>query len=116
MMLTTIKELQDLLYQPWSIGQESDADIETQDGRSIGDFYDKDVFTGEVLSQTTGDHICWCEPSVPGKAMADMIIAARNLYEQFHGVDNSDDYIVPGPEADAFLRAFEEFVNQNAGW
>lgn len=115
-MLSTIKELQDLTYQNWILGTEPELDAEQDGDRVIGDFTDKDEFTGEIVSQTTGDHICWCEPSIPGKAMAEMIIAARNLYEQIRGLDNSDDYIIPGPEADTFLRCFEEFVNANSGW
>ena len=108
MTLSTIKELQDLLCQDWFLSREPDTD---EDGIA-----GQDVFTGEIVSHTTGDHIAWCDTTYSGQAMAEMIVAARALYAQFRGVDNSDDYIVPGPEADAFLRAFEEFVNKSAGW
>ena len=110
-MLSTIKEVQDLLYQQWAIGQEPDGDIETQDGRSVGYVYYRGVFTGEIISHKTGDHICWCEPSAQGKAMADMIIAARGLYVQIMCEDN-----ITGPDTNTFLHCFENFVAQNAGW
>ena len=115
-MLSTIKELQDILYQRWTLGKHPEADEDSTGSTAQGDFSDKDEFTGEVISAETGDHICWCEPSSPGQAMAEMVIAAGALYQQFRGESGTDDYIVPEPEADAFLRAFEEFVNKNAGW
>ena len=115
-MLSTIKELQDILFQRWALACKPEADQDSEGPTSQGGFCDKDEFTGEVITTSTGDHVCWVESSLPGKAIAEMIIAAQNLYLTLRSEPMTDDYISPGPETDAFLRAFEEFVNKNAGW
>jgi phage anti-repressor protein len=114
-MLNTIKELQDIIRQQWVTGQQPTADEDSIGSTARGDFMDKDEFTGEIISMDTGDHVCWCEPSLPGKAMADMIIAAKELYKSMR-IDRGDDYVIQGHIGDMFCKAFEKFVGRNAGW
>ena len=109
-MLSTLKELQDLLYQDWFLMKEPDVDEEG--------YYppEADVFTGEIVSHTTGDHICFCEPSAKGEAMAEMILAAHKMYTNAVRLTDPDEYMFTAETVDKFRRSFEEFILKNAGW
>jgi len=106
-MLSNIKQMQDIIDQRWI-----PAMVPTcyEDGE-----YGPDSFYGEIITVKTGDHVCWLNLADGAEAFAEMICTAHDLYLQMRGLDNSDDYIVPGVEADAFLKRFETFVMKNAG-
>ena len=112
-MLSKINELQDILNQPWFMVFEPDVDDEG--------YTDSNIFTGEIATSTTGDHVCFVQGNrINGdETLANLIIAAKEVYVQARvltDVNHHDDYVVPAPEMDAFLRAMEEMIMRCAGW
>jgi hypothetical protein len=106
------KNLQDLIYQPWVKGMQPELDEE------IGPV-PYDCFSGEIYTKLSGAHVCSLPDNQIGELVADLIIAARNLYvvllSHINEYDIIEDFTSPLFETEQFKTAFENFVSKNTG-
>ncbi len=83
--------------------------LKDEDGLSNGRF-----FTGEIATEQTKDHVTFltCGQDVQNEALANLILAAKDVYDNAH-LEADDHYTV---YMDTFFYAFEAFVMKCAGW
>mgnify|MGYP000868276825 FL=1 len=77
----TLGEMQDIIMQDWVMAYEPDTDDE---GYTEGEY-----FTGEIITKQTGEHVCQLDLGPGNKRLAEMILAAHEMYIGMY--INSDD-------------------------
>ena len=100
-----LSDMQDIIMQDWVMAYEPDTDDE---GYTEGEY-----FTGEIITKQTGEHVCQLDLGPGNKRLAEMILAAHEMYIGMY-INCDDNYEVKGEIGDHFLRSMEEMVLHNS--
>jgi hypothetical protein len=76
--------------------------------------YDTPEF--EISTAKSHQHVCYVADTEKGIALAELLLAAHQIYLQMYEINISENYIIPGSEEDIFLKAFRGFVGTTSGW
>jgi hypothetical protein len=69
----------------------------------------------EIITKETEHLVCYVDIVDKGEALVQLLLAIHQIFIQMQEIDNSYDYIIPGHEGNNFIKAFREFVAENAG-